>query len=920
MFRIALAAVSVALLHTAAATGNFSSPITMNERSIVIDGKPTLIMSGAIHYARVHEGEWDGTMKLAKQMGLNTIQTYVMWNFHEQHLTQYGTPDFAGRANLSRFIEVAAQNDLFVTVRIGPYICGEYYFGGIPTWLRTFGGIKCMRCADPVWEHESMRWVARVVKEITPQLHSNGGNVVMLQIENEFAAGSGTKQDYLKWSVEHALSLTPKSDVPWNLCHDLTDGCSAVNRNGAGAYDYQVLCTINGFWMDEYTKDFNQPSPKWLFDLRQKNPGQPSIWTEDQGWFDQWGVAQRVRVGSDQLYGIARFFAFGGSWHNFYMVTGGNNYGLQSGGEVVTAYAPDTVVDSLLLRHEPRYSTYSKFFHTMAKVAPIILAAPLTNGTAFPAAPPPPGSVTAGVASLGHCTSDDPAHRGTLDASQRWSVDASPTARIENNGTALCLAEAAGTDDDAADGVLLQKCDGSKAVTISYDKATSQIQSATKQPCKKKGATGMCKYCLDAGASGNDLTWWDCKKPSDPEQGNQQWTYSNLKGLVHGGSKDASCLTALGAKAGGTEYHEYGDIAFLSNKDDTHSFKVTYKGKPYTLSNHSVSIVNGATGEVLFSTAQTVQPAHTNALAPPAPSAAAWSYSKEGVASKAGKPVTSPSPVEQLNLTENDSDYMWYTATVTAAESYTVKHESGGGTMFYIYVDGQLVAPRKLSNSSVQFAHPQLPRGAARASSSTLQILSVAMGVSNGVGGPVGSHQKGITGPVKVNGAAVTGWTHTWPLAGEDKQWFSSVGAGSIDTPVTAAAPGANASLLWFKASLDLPPSAPAATQVSYAMDLGGMNKGNVWVNGFHLGRYYLKNGQCSGKCAPPIKSGHCYMHWHGCGKPTQHLYHIPKPVLKKTGNLVVLFEETAEVNDVWGGRDLASVKMVALHEHPPLN
>mgnify|MGYP007125893614 CR=1 FL=1 len=53
-------------------------------------------------------------------------------------------------------------------------------------------------------------------------------------------------------------------------------------------------------------------------------------------------------------------------------VTGGNNYGRQSGGQVVTAYAPDTAIDYLLLRHEPRFSHYGALFRALAdaSVAP----------------------------------------------------------------------------------------------------------------------------------------------------------------------------------------------------------------------------------------------------------------------------------------------------------------------------------------------------------------------------------------------------------------------------------------------------------------------------------------------------------------------------------------------------------------------
>ena len=92
------------------------------------------------------------------------------------------------------------------------------------------------------------------------------------------------------------------------------------------------------------------------------------------------------------------------------------------------------------------------------------------------------------------------------------------------------------------------------------------------------------------------------------------------------------------------------------------------------------------------------------------------------------------------------------------------------------------------------------------------------------------------------------------------------------------------------------------------------MNKGVAYVNGFDIGRYWLEAGTCSGTCAPPVKAGHCYMHWKGCGKPTQTLYHVPNEVLKPKGNLVVLFEETA--NSVQA-RDLSGVRLRALHEHP---
>ena len=124
----------------------------------------------------------------------------------------------------------------------------------------------------------------------------------------------------------------------------------------------------------------------------------------------------------------------------------------------------------------------------------------------------------------------------------------------------------------------------------------------------------------------------------------------------------------------------------------------------------------------------------------------------------------------------------------------------------------------------------------------------------------------------------------------------------------------ANATVIWFKGSFDLPETDPQAAQTSYALDLSTMNKGVAYVNGFNIGRYWLTPGKCTGVCAPPVKSGHCYMHWRGCGKPTQTLYHVPTELLKPTANLVVLFEETA--NSVQQ-RSLSGVRLQALHEHP---
>ena len=143
------------LVAVAAAAAGFGS-VSFDERSALIDGKRTLLLSGAVHFARIMPGDWDRVLGMAKEMGLNTVQTYIMWNFHEH---ERGTLTWSGRHNLTHFIELASRHGLYVTLRIGPYVCGEYQFGGLPFWMRTLDDVKCFRCSDRVWEREMTRFV-----------------------------------------------------------------------------------------------------------------------------------------------------------------------------------------------------------------------------------------------------------------------------------------------------------------------------------------------------------------------------------------------------------------------------------------------------------------------------------------------------------------------------------------------------------------------------------------------------------------------------------------------------------------------------------------------------------------------------------------------------------------------------------------
>lgn len=112
---------------TAAQTGTHHD-FRIANGAFLLDGKPFQIISGELHYARIPREYWRHRLKMAKAMGLNTVATYVFWNYHE---VRPGVFDFhTGNRDLAAFIRIAQEEGLWVILRPGPYVCAEWDFGG----------------------------------------------------------------------------------------------------------------------------------------------------------------------------------------------------------------------------------------------------------------------------------------------------------------------------------------------------------------------------------------------------------------------------------------------------------------------------------------------------------------------------------------------------------------------------------------------------------------------------------------------------------------------------------------------------------------------------------------------------------------------------------------------------------------------
>ena len=162
-------------------------------KDFIINGEPTKIVSGAVHYFRNLPDTWDDIFAKLVALGCNCVETYCVWNMHEKKPGEY---DFSGILDVRAFLEKAQAHGLYAIVRPGPYICAEWEFGGLPSWLLKYPKIA-LRCNDPLYLEKVTPFYKQLFDRIRPHLCTNGGKVIMMQVENEYGS-YGDDKTYLR--------------------------------------------------------------------------------------------------------------------------------------------------------------------------------------------------------------------------------------------------------------------------------------------------------------------------------------------------------------------------------------------------------------------------------------------------------------------------------------------------------------------------------------------------------------------------------------------------------------------------------------------------------------------------------------------------------------------------------------------------
>ncbi len=299
---------------------NAKHSFTLEKSEFLLDGKPFQIISGEMHPARIPVEYWRQRIQMAKAMGCNTIAAYVFWNYHE---SEPGVFDFqTGNHNIAQFIKIVQEEGMWLILRPGPYVCAEWDFGGLPSYLLSIPDIK-VRCMDPRYTEAADRYIKTLALQVKDLQVTKGGPIVMVQVENEYGS-YGNDHTYMKWVQDvwkkngiEVPFYTADGATPYMLeAGSLPDAAIGLDP-GANAENFAEATKIN--------------------------PNVPSFCSElYPGWLTHWGEKWQ-RPDTTELLKDVKWLMDNKKSFNFYVIHGGTNFGYWSGANAFspTQYQPD---------------------------------------------------------------------------------------------------------------------------------------------------------------------------------------------------------------------------------------------------------------------------------------------------------------------------------------------------------------------------------------------------------------------------------------------------------------------------------------------------------------------------------------------------------------------------------------------------
>ncbi|KAI3464538.1 hypothetical protein Pfo_021201 [Paulownia fortunei] len=347
-------------------------------------------------------------------------------------------------------------------------------------------------------------------------------------------------------------------------------------------------------------------------------------------------------------------------------------------------------------------------------------------------------------------------------------------------------------------------------------------------------------------------------------------------------------------------YVYFGDngecAALLVNTDGVNNADVQFLNRTYQLPRKSISILPDCK-TVAFNTAKAIQfSTRSRQPAVKLDSPERWEECIEVIPVFDDTSLRSDLLLEQMNTTKDASDYLWYTASYQQSEdSQSVITVKSRGHVLRAFVNGVLIGSGHgiYRNSSFNL-ETTVPLNSGV---NNISLLSIMVGLPDS--GPylerraAGLQTVSVQENQDVKNLTNYSWGYQVGLLGERLQLYTEEGSSHAQWSNFNSS---SQPLKWYKSKFDAPEGSDPV-----ALNLGSMGKGEAWINGQSIGRYWI--------------SFHT-----PAGSPSQIWYHIPRSFLKPTDNLLVLFEE--EFGDPLGiSVDIVQVTKVCGHvsdSNPP--
>ncbi|XP_029345833.1 beta-galactosidase, partial [Acyrthosiphon pisum] len=278
------------------------------------DGQVFRYVSGSLHYFRVPKPYWKDRIKKMKAAGLNAVSTYVEWSLHEPYPGVY---NFEDNADLEYFLKLVQDEGMYLLLRPGPFISAERDFGGFPFWLLNVVPKNGLRTNDPSYKYYIAKWFDILMPKIVPFLYGNGGNIIMVQVENEYGFYYACDHQYMIWLRDLYKSYIKSKALLYttDMCGDSYFKCGTVA---------DVYATVDfGPWNTDVNQCFQH--------MKEFQNGGPLVNSEYYtGWGYYWGSPLQFISSDIFLSAMKEMLALNVSF-NIYPFHGGTNFGFTTG-------------------------------------------------------------------------------------------------------------------------------------------------------------------------------------------------------------------------------------------------------------------------------------------------------------------------------------------------------------------------------------------------------------------------------------------------------------------------------------------------------------------------------------------------------------------------------------------------------------